>query len=434
MKILFVSTEFEEQARGITGIIKAMIAAAKQDGHEVGILAGYPHTFHKKSELLDAKVEHIYMQHYLETGKKHIFPTGLRGKKAQLKIIAGRSYLKPTEIRVEQTLVVQKNNLASRLDFVIRIPYVYHFINHGLNKIAKNTIKKAIKKYDIDLVITGAPMDLSRSDVAPAKLIQFVHDTMPIDMLETPADNQTPERFARQFYTAASESDMVFTNSVDSQKKVHEVNPDTPVHVLYGIASSKAEQFNDDSYLLRKDLKKDRFLVFISAIEKRKNIIALIDAYMKARKKIDMPLVLVGGKGFGYKEILAHYNDLPDDAKKDIIFAGFVSETDKYALLNNARAFVFPSIYEGLGLPIIEAFASKLPVLTTNRGAMPEAGGKAAYYINDPYDIQEISDGIVRIVTDETLRDELRAHMDEQSLKFTAEKFNERFKKALSSL
>lgn len=434
MKILFVSTEFEEQARGITGIIKAMIAASKEAGHEVGVLAGYPYMSQRKNELLDLKVEHIYLQHYLETGKKNIFPVGLRGRRAQAKIILGRTYLKSQEIKVDHSLVQRQSNLANKLDFVVRIPYVYHFINHGLGAIAKRTLKKAIKKYDIDLVITGAPMDITQKEVAPARLIQFVHDTMPIDMLETPADNQTPEKFAQQLHSAVSGSDIVLTNSQDTTHKVKELNPSANVHVLYGIASNKADKFKDDTYLLRKQLTKDNFLLFVSVIEKRKNIQTLMDAYTKVHTKLNMPLVIVGGKGFGYKDILQSHNDLPAEIRNNIIFTGFVSETDKYALLNNARAFVFPSLYEGIGLPIIEAFSSNLPVLTTNRGALPEAGGKAALYIQDPYDVDELSQALVRIATDESLRKTLRSHMAEQSARFTPEKFNERFKTALKSL
>jgi glycosyltransferase involved in cell wall biosynthesis len=434
MKILFVSTEFEEQARGITGIIKAMVTAAKAEGHEVGILAGYPYIRQREGELLNDKVEHIYLQHYLETGKYHIFPTGLRGKKNQLKIITKRDYLKANEVRVNHDLIQRPTSLANKLDFVVRIPYVYHFINHGLGSISKRTIKKAIKKYNIDLVITGAPMDITQKEVAPARLIQFVHDTMPLDMLETPADNQTPEKFARQLYSAAHGSNMVFTNSEDTAQKVFEINPSAAVQILYGIASNKASQFKDTTYLVRKGLEKDKFLLFISVIERRKNIATLLDAYTRAYDKLTMPLVIVGGKGFGYKDIMAHYNDLPDHIQKNVIFTGFISESDKYTLLNNARAFVFPSLYEGIGLPIIEAFASNLPVLTSRRGALPEAGGEAAFYIEDPYDTDEIAAGLIKITHDETLRETLRSHMDEQSKKFTPEKFNARFKKAIDSL
>ena len=434
MKILFVSTEFEEQARGITGIIKSMISAAKADGHEVGILAAYPKSNLGDSELLDSKVEHLYLQHYLATGKKNIFPTNLRSRKTQLSIIAKPDYLNPAEIRINHDLITQKSNLANQLDYVIKAPYLYHFINHGLGRIAKKSIKKAVKKYNVDLVITGAPMDLTKKDVAPAKLIQFVHDTMPIDMLETPADNQTPQRFARQLYAASSGSDMIFANSVDTSNKVLEVNPDANVQILYGTASSKANQFTDNTYLVRKGLTKGNYLVFVSVVERRKNLATLFDAYIKAYPKINMPLVIVGGKGYGYEDIVAHHADLPLEIRNNIILAGFVSETDKYALLNNARAFVFPSLYEGIGLPIIEAFGSNLPVLTSRKGALPEAGGEGALYIEDPYNTDEVADAIVRIATDDKLRKELAKHAKAQVAKFTPEKFSERFSQAIKEL
>lgn len=434
MKILIVSPELEEQARGITGIIKSMVMAAKEAGHEVGVLVGYPGGAINNHELLDNKVEHIYLQHYLLSGKKDLFPKHMRGRRTLMQILLSRDYLKHSHMNIQQGLVVDDRNLARKLDYIVKIPYAYHFINHGLPGVPKRVLKKAIRKYGIDLVITGAPMDLTRSDVAPAKLVQFVHDTMPLDMLETPADNRTPEKFARQLYATATGSDLILTNSQDTAHKVLEVNPKATVHVVYGTASSKASQFTDTSFLQRKGLKKNNFLLFISVIEKRKNIGRLMDAYMSAYPEIKMPLVIVGGNGYGDKEILKHHADLPEEIRRNVVFTGFVSESDKYALLNNARAFVWPTLYEGIGLPVVEAFASNLPVLTSRTGALPEAGGEAALYIDDPYSLDEIRDGIIRIVTDDKLRETLRKHMPEQLAKFTPEKFNTRFGQALREL
>ncbi|MEI8338933.1 MAG: glycosyltransferase family 1 protein [bacterium] len=433
MKILFVSTEFEEQARGITGIIKSMIKAAKEDGHQVGALIGYPSTDQGDSEILDDKVEHLYLQHYMATGKKNLYPM-LSSRKNQLSILASKEFTKIKEMPIQHNLITQKSNIANSLDYVIKIPYTYRFMSNGLGRLVKPSIKKAIKKYGVDLVITGAPMDLPKKDVAPARLVQFVHDTMPIDLLETPAENRTPQKFAKQFYVTTTESDLIFANSEDTAKKVHEVNPKAKVHILYGTASSKADQFHDTSYLSRKNLEKGNYLLFISVLEQRKNLQRLFDAYLKAYEEIKMPLVIVGGKGFGYKAIMSHYKSLPDEIKNNIIFTGFISETDKYALLNNACAFVFPSLYEGLGLPIIEAFGSELPVLTSNRGALPEVGGKAALYVKDPYDVDEIAEGLVKIVKDKSLQSELKKHMPEQIAKFSSEKFNARFAEALNDL
>lgn len=432
MKILFVSTEFEARARGITGIIKSMVTASKESGHEVGVLVGYPKSEIPNHDLLNSKVEHLYLQHYFDTNQSLLYPN-LHSKKVQLKVLANKAFDKSKEIKIQHGLITQKYNLAKKLDFVIKIPYIYKFMIHGLSPIAKLELKKAIKKYKIDLVITGSPTVLSKKDVGKAKLIQFVHDVMPIELMETPADNETPRKFAEQLLSA-SQADMVFVNSKDTASKVLQVNKSADIHILYGTSSSKASSFKDTSFLLRNNLEKDGYLLFISVLETRKNLKVLFDAYMKAYPKINIPLVIVGGEGFGYEAIVSHHQGLPDNIRNNIMLVGYVSEPDKYALLNNARAFVFPSLYEGIGLPILEAFASNLPVLTSNKGALPEAGGKAALYIEDPYNVNEVAEGIIKITKDDKLRIELRKHMKEQTDKFTQAKFNKRFISALANL
>lgn len=434
MKILFVSTEFEEQGRGITGIIKSMIRAAKADGHEVGVLVGYPSAQFKKSELLDAKVEHINLQHYLRTGKKNLFPDGLKGKKTQLKVLLRRTYLRSREFKVRHDLITDSKNIASHLDYVIKIPYCYQFFNHGMERVSIPVLKRAIKKSGVDLVITGAPMKLTSSDVSPAKLAQFVHDAMPVEMLETPADQDTPFRFAEQFYAASAESDLLFVNSVDTRNKVLEINNDAKTMVVYGTASSVPSETQETSILRQYGLEKDKFLLYISVVEKRKNVDGLMEAYALIHDKLKMPLVIVGGKGYGFKDIYTHYKSLPPEVSKDIFFAGFVSEDDKYTLLKNARTFVWPTFYEGIGLPVLEAFSCNLPVVTSKRGALPEAAGKGAHYIENPYDIREVASAIYAASTDEKLRKELLDGAKPQLSKFTPEKFNKRFTDGLHTL
>jgi glycosyltransferase involved in cell wall biosynthesis len=434
MKILFVSPEFEEQARGITGIIRAMIRASKDAGHEVGILAGYPNSKLHESDLLDAKVEHINLQHYLNTGKKDVFPKHMNSKKTQLKILLGRKYLASNQFSVEQKLISDKRNIANDLDFVIKIPFCYHFMNHGYGALPKKVLRSAVKKSGVDLVITGAPVELTKKDVAPAKLAQFVHDTMPIDMLETPADNNTPYRFAKQFHAAAAESDLVFANSMDTKNKVLEVNPEAKVKVVYGTASAVPGDSPETAVLKTLGLEKDNYLMFVSVIEKRKNVQGLIDAYSLIYEKLQMPLVIAGGKGFGYEEILNHYNSLAPEIKQKIIFTGFLSENDKYMLLKNARTFTFPSFYEGIGLQIIEALSSRLPVVTSRKGALPEAGGDHAYYVDDPYNVREIADAIYKVSTDDKVRSELLKDVDTHVEKFTSANFNKRFKDGLEKI
>lgn len=437
MKILFVSPEFEEKGRGITGIIKSMINAAKAAGHEVGILVGYPDISFHKSKLLDEKIEHVYLQHYARDGKdsfKNLYPGGLRRKKNMAKILSSRAYLKYYEFPVKQEYFNSDPGILKNVDFCVKIPFCYQFINHGFSKLPIRMIGKSVRKFGVDMVITGAPMDITKKDVSPALLGQFVHDVMPLELIETPADNDTPRKFAKQLYAAATGSDIVFSNSQDTTAKVHEINSEANVVTVYGIASNKAHEVSESAILQNSGLTDNNYLMFVSVIEKRKNIINLLDAYSLAYDELNMPLVIVGGQGFGYKEIMAKYKSLSNKVRKNIIFTGFVSEEDKYTLLKHARGFVFPSVYEGIGLPVIEAFSCNLPVLTSRRGALPEAGGDAALYVENPYDVKEIASKMVQLAQDEKLRKELRANARKQIEKFTADKFNSRFKKGLESV
>jgi glycosyltransferase involved in cell wall biosynthesis len=437
MKILFVTPEFEEKGRGIGFILKNMIAAAKADGHEVGILVGYPDMSFKKSNLLDEKIEHLYLQHYIRDGResfKYTVPGGLRSRRNLVKILAGRSYLKSHYMDVKQQYFSDNPGLLKNVDFSVKIPYCYQFILHGLPTLPYRALHKAIRNNKIDLVITASPMDLDRKWVKPAKIAQFVHDVMPLELLETPPDNDTPRKYAHQIYTAAKQADLIMTNSEDTAGKVREINSGANIHVVYGSVSSKASELPESAVLHRNGLQSGKYLLFISVLEKRKNLENLFDAYSMVLPDIKMPLVLVGSTGFGFEDIYNSYQSLDDSVKKNIIFTGYISEADKYTLLKHANSLVWPSIYEGIGLPIIEALASDLPVLTSNRGALPEAGGKAALYVENPYDVHEIADKIKQIALDNKLRTELKSHAAEQVAKFTVEKFSARVSKALASI
>lgn len=437
MKILFVTPEFEEKGRGIGFILKTMIAAAKADGHEVGILAGYPDVPFKESDFLDEKIEHLYLQHYIRDGResfKNIHAGGFASRRNLVKILAGMTYLSARYIQINPEYISDGPSLLKNVDFCVKIPYCYQFILHGMPTVPYRALRKVIRKHKIDLVVTGSPMDLDRKWIKPAKLAQFVHDAMPIELLETPPDNDTPRRYARQLHSAAFNSNLILANSKDTASKVLQINPEANMHVVYGCASSTPAEIHESGILQGHKLKKDNYLLFISVLEKRKNLSSLFDAYALVASEIRMPLVIVGAPGFGFEEIYQKYESLDQSIKDNIIFTGYVSESDKYTLLKHARALVWPSVYEGIGLPIIEAFASKLPVLTSNRGAIPEAGGEAALYIDNPYNIQEIADKIKLIVKDEKLRAELLSHTEEQVAKFTPERFHKRFSKALASL
>lgn len=147
------------------------------------------------------------------------------------------------------------------------------------------------------------------------------------------------------------------------------------------------------------------FLLSIGRLEKRKNIINLIKAFeLLKRDGWGGELVLVGKDGYGYSEIKKAILGSP--YQEDIIEKGFISEEEKLQILQTATAFVFPSFYEGFGMPLLEAFAAGVPVAASNVSSLPEIGGDACIYFN-PDDIDDIARKVREILEDKNLRQNL---------------------------
>lgn len=160
------------------------------------------------------------------------------------------------------------------------------------------------------------------------------------------------------------------------------------------------------------------FILFVGTIQPRKNLQRLIEAFSKISKK-NIILVIVGKKGWQYEEILeAPQNFGVSDRVK---FLDFVPDEDLTALYKEAACFVLPSLYEGFGLPILEAMKYGCPVITSNVSSMPEASGDAALYVN-PEDVDDIADKIEKLISDEKLRSDLVERGYKQIKKFSWEK------------
>ena len=436
MKILFVSPAIEEKSRGIGAIFRSLVESAKQEGHEVNLVLGYPASrpLGSASSLSD-KLEHLHAQHYLQDGRDSFKNIAKRPslKLSILESIATLSILRTSRTKVSNDLLKGPKSLLNNSDYFIRSPYFYIVLNHLPRFMSQMVLNRMVRKYDIDLVVLSAPTTIY-SKKTPAKVAHFIHDTMPFELIEAPMDKHTPVRYAKQFHTAVQNSDLIFTNSKDTATKVKEANKDANVHVLYGTASSRRADVEPGSIVERKKLPPNNYLLFTSTLEKRKNVSRLMKAYAKIHDELGMPLVLVGAQGYGYDEIHKDFKSLPAEVRKDVKILGYVTEADKFQLFDNAFAFVFPSLYEGMGLMLIEAMQAEIPIITANRGALPEAGGKAAIYIDDPYDTEEIASAILKLKNDPALAKELVAQGKKQRNNFTFDNFRKRFAKALKSI
>ncbi len=160
------------------------------------------------------------------------------------------------------------------------------------------------------------------------------------------------------------------------------------------------------------------YFLYLGTLEPRKNIVRLIEAYhlLRARNSCSPILVVAGGKGWQYGEIFKKVCSL--GLQDYIYFTGYVDTRDIPALMKGALAFVFPSIYEGFGIPPLESMACGTPVITSNAASLPEVVGDAALLV-DPYSVDSIAQGMDKILSDTDLRRKLSQKGIERASHFT---------------
>jgi glycosyltransferase involved in cell wall biosynthesis len=159
--------------------------------------------------------------------------------------------------------------------------------------------------------------------------------------------------------------------------------------------------------VLRKYKIAEPYILYAGRLELKKNIPGLIEAFKSLKKNYKQPLklVLVGQPDFGFEKVAKAIAD--NNLQNDVIMPGWVGKEDLPYLMNGARAFVFPSLYEGFGIPVLEAMACGTPVVCSGITALREVAGEAAYLV-DPYFPENIAEGINRVLTDEHLREDLK--------------------------
>lgn len=163
------------------------------------------------------------------------------------------------------------------------------------------------------------------------------------------------------------------------------------------------------------------YLLYLGNLEPRKNIERMIDAYRLMRGRVESPpkFVLAGSKGWMYEGIFERVRQL--GLEKEIIFTGYIGRDDAPLLMRGALGFVFVSLYEGFGIPPLEAMACGTPVLTSNAASLPEATGGRALYA-DPTDVENIADGMKKLVVDAETRQRLCREGPEWVKNFSWEK------------
>lgn len=170
-----------------------------------------------------------------------------------------------------------------------------------------------------------------------------------------------------------------------------------------------------------------QYILGLNTLEPRKNMEGLIRAFyriLQQEKINNLYLVLAGKLGWKCESIFQELNSYPHLAKR-IIFTGYVADEDLAPLYSNALAFCYPSLYEGFGLPPLEAMQCGTPVITSNASSLPEVVSNAGLLIN-PYDVEELADALLKVYQSASLRQELSQKSLERAQQFTWQSYAEK--------
>ncbi|MFV9504856.1 MAG: glycosyltransferase family 4 protein [Oscillochloridaceae bacterium umkhey_bin13] len=159
-----------------------------------------------------------------------------------------------------------------------------------------------------------------------------------------------------------------------------------------------------DAFRARKGLP-ERFVLYVGTLEPRKNLTTLLEAYAEVARSHNVPLLIGGGKGWLYDAVFRRLDEL--GLRERVQFVGYLDEAELPLWYAAASVFVFPSLYEGFGMPPLEAMACGTPVITSNSSSLPEVVGDAGLTA-PPHDAAAFADAIRRVLSDADLHAELR--------------------------
>lgn len=165
-----------------------------------------------------------------------------------------------------------------------------------------------------------------------------------------------------------------------------------------------------------------QYILYVGTIEPRKNLGALLEAYLLLKQRargVQVPkLAIVGKKGWLYGGFFRRLRET--GLEKETVLTGYVPDEDLPAIYSGALFFVYPSFYEGFGLPVLEAMACGVPVICSQASSLPEVAGEAALLVN-PHDVGELAEAMMRLLTDEEMRRRLRGEGLKRAALFTWE-------------
>ena len=293
-------------------------------------------------------------------------------------------------------------------------------------------VPRFIKKINPDIVIEPAhfgPFNLPKT----IKRVTVIHDLSPIlNSSWHPLARVVAHRLLLK--TILRKADLIITNSAHSKSDIVSYYPQCKqkikaVHL--GVSSSLVKV--DSKQPLQKLGINKSYILYLGTIEPRKNLSRVIEAYNHMRRKHPErteQLLIAGKEGWKTRDIMNTRRHSP--YVDDIILLGYVDREDIPCLLSHTSLFVYPSLYEGFGLPVLEALACGARVLTSNTSSLPEVGGEHCDYC-DPYDIGDIATKMSQALISQDTEEEQKARIT-YAQGYTWERFGETFSEYLQEL
>jgi len=286
------------------------------------------------------------------------------------------------------------------------------------------SILSQLKKDKIELyhgLSNEVPFNIKRSSI---KSVVTIHDLI---FKILPKTFPTLDRiiYDVKFRNSCFNADKIIAISNNTKKdiiKFYGIHPDK-IEVIYQPCNPifyKNIEMEENEIFLQKHNIPSEYILYVGSVEKRKNLKGIIESYQHLQPEFRIPIVIIGGrKG---KEYIKEVHSLIKALKLENKIFWITNLKDNYGLQSiykKAMALVYPSFYEGFGLPVAEALLSKTPVITSNVSSLPEAGGPNSFYVN-PNNPEEIASAISQVLSNS----ELRRTMIETGYEYATQKFS----------
>ncbi len=309
-----------------------------------------------------------------------------------------------------------------------------NLLHKTLSSVWRSTwIKNDLEKRGIDIyhgLSNEIPLDIHKTAV---RSVVTIHDLI-FERYPAQYSKIDVEIYKRKFIYACDHADKVIAISEQTKNDIMEFynTPEEKITVCYQSCNPAFAKTADEK--IKRQIKEkyslpDQYFLYVGSIIERKNLLGICKAIYLLRNDFRIPLVVIGDgtrykqqvKDFIKQNGLDHQVIFLSENSLAKVASSFLRAEDFPAIYQMATAMIYPSFFEGFGIPVLEALWSRLPVITSNVSSLPEAGGAGAYYVN-PNNTEEISEGMKRIYEDKAFAETLKEKGWQYAQNFTQHK------------